>query len=161
MTKRRVQWIITNGLFAALVGIGWYSNYSWASYAKNMVYFVSWVMFGLALLLTAFTTLITFAIANAKGKNQKELLVGVSLDPSVPLKLDLLYDLAIVMALAGSGSFVIASVYTLAQVGMQLSRHALLELRKKIIEKYPEVGEKMRQEEARKRPVTGTELDLN
>jgi len=114
MNKKMLQWVVINGIFAALVGVGWYSNYSWANYARNMVYFASWVMLMVSFLTIGASILIVYIVPKLKAQQKKDIL-RIPLTTTIPTSLDILYDSAIVLAMAASGNFLIATVYTLAQ----------------------------------------------
>jgi hypothetical protein len=108
--KQAVYWIAINGAMAFLLYLGKFHNEP-LPWAWNIFAFWFW-----------FTTIIScglFATAKKPGENRERLK-----NPSVPVWLDVSYDVVMICALAALGSFVYATGWTFQVFMLQAARTA-------------------------------------
>lgn len=157
--KHWKRWILTNSLFVIGLALGWFTNYSWAMYPKNVITFVTWLMLALGIAMLAVVLILVVAVKKFKTENQKSLAVDIAKIDSVPLKLDMALDAAIILAFAAAGSFVLATAYLIAQTTMHIGKNVLKELQKEIVKNHPVVQEEIEKLEPPKK-INCTELDI-
>lgn len=117
------SWVIVNGGYGYLVWLGPINGVEWAS---NLALFLAWLLFALSLLLAFGAQLIRDG--QAGDESDRKRLAAMS-GRTMPKVVDRTYDVSVLLALAASGWFVTAAVWTVHILLMDHWHRAGKELR--------------------------------